>query len=121
MLSTYPACFFKEAEGYSVIFPDLGYLATCGETLEEANAMAVDCLAGYLSVLARDGETPPPPSDAGAVRPEAVARELDSEAEDAFVTLVRVNVAEYARTHFDKVPKRTVNEWSRISGMEQRI
>ena len=27
MLSMYPACFYKEDEGYSVIFPDLNYLA----------------------------------------------------------------------------------------------
>ena len=48
MLSIYPACFFKEDNGYSVIFPDLNYLATQGDTLEDAVAMAVDCLAGYL-------------------------------------------------------------------------
>ena len=48
MLSAYPACFFKEGSGYSVIFPDLNHLATCGDTLEDAFAAAVDCLAGYL-------------------------------------------------------------------------
>ena len=40
MLSIYPACFFKEENGYSVIFPDLDDLATCGENLEEAMTMA---------------------------------------------------------------------------------
>ncbi len=35
MLSIYPACFYKEKDGYSVIFPDLNYLATQGDTLEE--------------------------------------------------------------------------------------
>ena len=48
MLSMYPACFYKEAEGYSVVFPDLNNLATQGDTFEEAMEMAVDCLAGYL-------------------------------------------------------------------------
>ena len=48
MLSADPACFIKEENGYSVIFPDLDNLATCGETLDDAFAMAVDCLAGYL-------------------------------------------------------------------------
>ena len=28
MLSMYPACFYKEGNGYSVIFPDLDYLST---------------------------------------------------------------------------------------------
>ena len=48
MLSMYPACFFHENDSYSVIFPDLNYLATQGDTFEEAMEMAVDCLAGYL-------------------------------------------------------------------------
>ena len=49
MLSIYPACFFKEADGgYSVIFPDLNWLATQGDNLQDAMEMAVDCLAGYL-------------------------------------------------------------------------
>ncbi|MFQ9749036.1 MAG: type II toxin-antitoxin system HicB family antitoxin [Anaerobutyricum soehngenii] len=47
MLSAYPACFIKEDTGYSVIFPDLN-TATCGDDLEDAFSMAVDCLAGYL-------------------------------------------------------------------------
>lgn len=50
MLSVYPACFLREENGYSVIFPDLD-LATCGETIDEAMAMAVDCLAGRLHWL----------------------------------------------------------------------
>ena len=56
MLSIYPACFFKEDNGYSVIFPDLNYLATQGDTLEDAVAMAVDCLAGYLCTAKMDNE-----------------------------------------------------------------
>ena len=56
MLSIYPACFFKEDNGYSVIFPDLNYLATQGDTLEDAVAMAVDCLAGYLYTAKMDNE-----------------------------------------------------------------
>ena len=54
MLSIYPACFFKEDNGYSVIFPDLNYLATQGDTLEDAVSMAVDCLAGYLYTAKMD-------------------------------------------------------------------
>ena len=42
MLSIYPACFFKEENGYSVIFPDIKYLATQADTLEHAVAIAVD-------------------------------------------------------------------------------
>ena len=47
MLSAYPACFIKEDSGYSIIFPDLD-IATCGDTLDDAFSMAVDCLAGFF-------------------------------------------------------------------------
>ena len=45
MLSMYPACFYKEKDGqYTVIFPDLNHLATCGTDLQDAMKMATDCL-----------------------------------------------------------------------------
>ena len=69
MLSVYPACFFKESNGYSVIFPDLNYLSTCGDTLDEALKMAVDCLAGYLYTCKREGEEVPAPSPVSAPTP----------------------------------------------------
>ena len=33
MVTIYPACFYKEKKGYSVVFPDLNYLATDGKNL----------------------------------------------------------------------------------------
>ena len=48
MLSMYPACFFHEDDAYSVVFPDLNWLSTCGDNLEDAMTMAIDCLAGYI-------------------------------------------------------------------------
>lgn len=105
MLSAYPACFYKEKEGgYSVIFPDLNHLATCGETLDKALAMAVDCLAGYLFEADRAGEDVPVPSLMSAIVP---ADEYDNY-EEAFVNMVTVDVAEYAKTHFEKAVKKTL-------------
>ena len=62
MLSVYPACFLKEETGYTVVFPDLGGTATCGDDLDEAMQYAVDCLAGYLYALKRDEKPLPTPS-----------------------------------------------------------
>ncbi len=52
---------FEHAEegGYVVSFPAIPGLATQGETLEEARAMAVDCLKAYLESLRMDGEPAP--------------------------------------------------------------
>lgn len=77
MLSMYPACFYKENDGYSVIFPDLNYLATQGDSFEDAMQMAVECLASYLYTAQRDGDAIPAPSKLADVDPVAVSKELD--------------------------------------------
>ncbi|MCH5193905.1 MAG: type II toxin-antitoxin system HicB family antitoxin [Oscillospiraceae bacterium] len=96
MLSIYPACFYKEKEGgYSVIFPDLDHLSTCGDTLENAMEMAVDCLAGFLYAAKKDGESVASPSEIESID---VNSEYD-DYESAFVNMVAVDVAEYAKKY----------------------
>ena len=52
---------FEPAEegGYIVTFPAIPGLATQGETMDEARAMAADCLRAYLESLRKDGEPVP--------------------------------------------------------------
>jgi predicted RNase H-like HicB family nuclease len=61
---------FEPAEegGYVVRFPAFGWLATQGDTLADARAMAIDCLEGHIDWLLRDGEELPP-ADAAAGPP----------------------------------------------------
>ena len=108
MLSAYPACFFKEQNGYSVIFPDLNYLATCGNSLDEALTMAVDCLAGYLYMLEKDRETAPAASSMNQIDLKQVADELEISSDEMFVNIVTVDVTEYAKRHFEKSIKKTL-------------
>lgn len=120
MLSAYPACFYKEHEGgYSVIFPDLDHLSTCGETFEEALNMAVDCLAGYLFELRYSGEELPTPSKIDEINPDD---EYD-EYKEAFVNMVTVDVEEYAKTHFEKSVKKTLTipSWLNDLAIENKI
>ena len=123
MLSMYPACFYKEENGYSVIFPDLDYLSTCGENLEEAMSMAIDCLAGRLLWLKEDKEPVPAPSALKAVDPIAVAKELEFEPGECFVNIVTVDAEEYAKKHFDKAVKKTLTipAWLNTAAVEQGI
>lgn len=111
MLSMYPACFYKEDDGYSVIFPDLNYLATQGDSFEDAMEMAVECLASYLYIAQRDGEDVPAPSSLVNIDLVAVAKELDPDLPvgEAIVNLVSVDVAEYAKKHFEKSVKKTLS------------
>ena len=123
MLSIYPACFFKEENGYSVVFPDLNWLATCGETENEAMSMAVDCLAGYLYTLKNDGEQFPAASAMKDMSLEKVAKELDADTTNAFVSMVSVDVAEYAKTHFEKSVRKTLTipAWLNIAAQQKNI
>ncbi len=107
MLSIYPACFFEEETGYSVIFPDLN-CATCGDSFEDAMKYAIDCLAGYIHSEWQDGATVPPPSKLSDADPEAIAKELDFTYKNVIVTMVSVDVEAYAKEHFEKSVKKTL-------------
>lgn len=125
MLSIYPACFFKEDTGYSVIFPDLNWLATCGDTLQSAMTAAVDCLAGYLYTCQQEGDTFPAPSPLGKIIPSEIAKELYSNTSDidVFVNMVSVDVAAYAKENFQKSVKKTLTipAWLNKAALEKGI
>ncbi len=125
MLSMYPACFFHENNSYSVVFPDLNWLSTQGDTFEEAMEMAVDCLAGYLHTCQMDGDIIPSPSKLSDIDPNAVARELDPDAPlcESFVNMISVDVALYAKEHFQKSVKKTLTipAWLNKAALEQGI
>lgn len=123
MLSFYPACFLKEEKGYSVIFPDLDHLATCGATLDEAMRMAVDCLAGHLYLLREEGTAAREPSPIETVDAGAIARELEITPEAAFVNMVAVDVEEYAKAHFERPVKKTLTipAWLNAAASERNI
>jgi len=108
MLTTYPACFFKEDAGYSVIFPDLNNLATCGEDLEDALEMAVECLAGYLYTLKKENQVAPRASTRDDISLEGVAEALEISPAQGFVNLISVDVQAYAKAHFEKSVKKTL-------------
>jgi len=125
MLSIYPACFFKEDNGYSVIFPDLNYLATQGDTLEDAVTMAVDCLAGYLYTTKMDNEKFPKASKLSDINIDRLSDELDITGTytDAFTNMVSVDVKAYAKEHFDKSVRKTLTipAWLNTAAQEEGI
>lgn len=122
MLSMYPACFFKEENGYSVIFPDLN-LSTCGENMDEATTMAVDCLAGRLYWLKQDGEPVPSPSSTDSIDLAAISKNLEIAPLEAFVNVISVDVDTYAEKHFDKYVRKTLTipAWLNTAALEMDI
>lgn len=125
MLSIYPACFYREEDGYSVIFPDLNYLATQGDSLEDAMEMAVDCLAGYLYSCKVDSSAIPSPSKLTDIEPIAVSKQIspDEAVGEAFVNMVSVDVEAYAKAHFQKSVRKTLTipAWLNTAALEQGI
>ena len=123
MLTIYPACFFPDGTGYSVIFPDLNWLATSGDSLPDAMNRAVDCLAGYLYTLKQDGDPIPEPSAITDISAETVAKELDCDSNVAFVNMVSVDVEEYARVHFKRSVRKTLTipAWLNTAAQELHI
>lgn len=125
MLSVYPAIFFHESDGgYSVVFPDLNHLSTCGDTMQETMEMAVDALAGYLYDEQLDGHEIPAPTPLNQVDIHCEDDPEDDDAEeDRFVNLVAVDVEEYARAHFQQSVKKTLSipKWMNDMAMARNI
>ncbi len=121
MLSVYPACFFKDDGAYSVVFPDLNWLATSGGSEAEAMEMAVDCLAGYLYTLRQCGEQAPKASCIGEVSLEEVAEQLGAEAAGGFVNLVTVDLDSYAKDHLERSVRKTLTipAWLNAAAIEK--
>jgi len=99
MKFAYPACFYKDISGYSVIFPDLCGCATQGDTLTEAMEMAEDAASGWLLLSVEDGDSIPQASD---------IKNVSLEYEDGFVSMVLIDLEEYAKSHSNKAVKKTL-------------
>lgn len=115
----YPACFYKEKDGgYSVIFPVLN-IATCGDTLDEAMKMAIDCLAGYLYTATLEKEDIPQPPELKDIDVDAEYDEYES----AFVNMVTVDVDEYAKKYFCKSVKKTLTipQWLNDAAIKENL
>lgn len=123
MLSIYPAIFYKEKDGYSVIFPDLNYLSTCGENLNDAMEMAIDCLAGYSYTAKLDDDKLPIPSKIDDIHPIDIADTIGFDGKDSFINLISVDLEDYAKTHFNKSVKKTLTipEWLNREATKQNI
>lgn len=110
MLSVYPAIFYtEESGGYSVVFPDLNHLSTCGDDMQEAMEMAVDCLAGYIFTEKLDGNEIPTPTPLDQVDPYCEDDDEEDRQMERFVNMVSVDVEAYAAQHFNKAVKKTLS------------
>lgn len=125
MLSIYPAIFYHEDDGsYSVVFPDLNHLSTCGDTMNEAMTMAVDALAGYLYDLELRGEKLPTATPLNQVDLHCEDDPEDTySVGDVFANMVSVDVPSYAKEHFNKNVKKTLSipQWMNDMAVARKL
>lgn len=72
-------------------------------------------------MLEKDGEELPAPSAMSDIHPEELAAELESSADEAFLTMISVDVKAYAKEHFEKSVKKTLSipAWLNKAALEQ--
>lgn len=90
MKLVYPACFYKEESGYSVIVPDLLGCCTQGETLDEAIQMAEDAALGWLLTALEENEKIPEPTE---------IKNVKLEYENGFVSLLLLDISAYSEKY----------------------
>lgn len=100
MKLVYPACFYPNGDGYTVIFPDLPGCVTEGETLSQAMEMAEDAASGWLLDEIEENKKLPSPS--------AINEVVADEYEDGFVTLIGIDLDAYAQKYGNKAVKKTL-------------
>ena len=87
--------------------------------------MAIACLAGFLYISQMDVDIIPPPSKLSDINPQAIAEELEisEPPHEAFVNMVSVDVAAYAREHFNKSVKKTLTipQWLNDAAVNANI
>lgn len=109
----YPVLFYEEKEGgYSVFVPDLKNMATCGNTLEEAMAMAEDLIAGIVLDEMEEKNKIPKASKIDEVTFEELEKSVEIENWDyisKFKTYIAVDISEYAEKWGKELVKKTVN------------
>ena len=100
----YPACFFPEDNGqYSVIFPDLGGIATYGNNLVDAMCMATDLLCTWILECKKDQERLPEPTN---------MQEIELNDKGAFMSLIVADIEAYTARNNRAVKKTlTIPAW----------
>ena len=95
----YPAVFHPDDDSYWVSFPDIPEALTEGRDIEEAYAMAVDCLG--LSLSTREYYH--------TALPKASSPEFIELKNGEFLVLIEIDLLEYKKTHKHEICKKDFN------------
>ena len=112
---TYPAILEYAPDGISIFFPDFPGCMSCADDDNEAAAMALDALEGWLDIADSEGRKLPEPTPLPALRKNLRP--------DQSVTLVRVNMGAIRARREDKAVNKmvTLPVWLINEGKEAGI
>ena len=97
----YPACFYPSEDGsYTVVFPDLPGCVTEGKSLADAMEMAEDAVSGWLLGEVEENKQLPKASFIHDITAD--------EYNNGFVSLIAIDLNEYAQKHGSKAVKKTL-------------
>ena len=94
MKLVYPACFYSDKDGFTVIIPDLKGCVTEGKDFADAYEMAVDAASGWILTSLEDGEEVPKASYQNDIKA--------NEYENGFVNLIVLDMDSYAEKYGEK-------------------
>ncbi len=105
MKLVYPACFYPDKEGFTVVVPDLKGCVTEGRDFAEALEMAVDAASGWILTSLESGEELPEASRQYDVKAD--------EYENGFVNLIVLDMDSYAEKYGEKAVRKncTIPAW----------
>lgn len=115
MKLVYPACFYPDEDGYTVVFPDLPGCVTEGETLSQSMEMAEDAASGWLFGEIEENKKLPNSS--------AINEVVADEYENGFVSLIGIDLDAYAQKYGNKAVKKTLTipQWLNTIAEEKGV
>lgn len=101
----YPACFYPNGSGYTVVVPDLPGCVTEGENIADAIEMAVDAASGWILDSIECGESIPAAT--------TDISKIPLEYPDGTVNFILLDMEDYAEKHSNKAIRKncTIPAW----------
>lgn len=111
----YPACFYPNADGFTVTVPDLPGCVTEGKNITEAIEMAVDAASGWVLDSIENGESIP--------KATTDIKKIPLEYEDGIINFIMLDMDSYAERYSEKAVRKncTIPSWLSTAAEQKNI
>lgn len=111
----YPACFYPNDNGFTVVVPDMPGCVTEGQNFSEAIEMAVDAASGWVLDCIESGETIP--------KATMNTKDIKLEYPDGIINFIVLDIDSYAEKYGDKSVRKncTIPAWLNTAAERENI